>query len=578
MNAFSSFRRAAGRLALASCLLPIVCNALHADSTPPLTVGALVYSTMPSYSSHRPEMAVDGDPSTYFKSAYGMDDGDDFVVFFSQPIRIKSLRVATGTADHQDILTDGVVEISPDAAHYRIAASFDGTGIAAAVFPNIPVEAIRIRLSPGHSIPTLLIRDISVQTSVKITHAMLGPGRGFVDISQVPASQAPVIAKWADKAEEQMEAFWPDTAALLYSDDFITPNMVNVVYTTGPDVTGIAATGGGVMTVNTKWCQAHPEDTGLTVHETAHVIQAFSAYDPVWLVEGIADYIRWVKFEPEHFHPRINVKRATYHDAYQTTATFLAWCELHYDSELVTKLNRAVRFGTYRTDLFQKYCGKDVNTLWSEFITAYSADPAHIITTPVALADQPRLLPSITAGSSVAVDLSAAFNTVGILSDGTALTGAGGVDGEGNGYSAQLLGPTVTWKDVQFTLGPANRADLVSCHGEVVPVTSGNYSSLWLLGAAVEGNQIAQPVTVTYTDGSTENLSQNLSDWFQPQEFPGESRAVTMAYRTMASGLKDTRTFYVYSYGIRINRAKTVQSVTLPDNANVKLLAVTLAN
>jgi hypothetical protein len=578
MNIFSSFRHTVQNLVVSACLLPILCSALYADSTPTVTVGTLVYSTMPSYSSHRPEMAVDGDPSTYFKSAYGMGDGDDFVVLFSQPIRIQSLRVATGTPDHQDVLTDGVVETSPDAIHYTASASFDNTGIAAAALPNLLVEAIRIRLSPRHSIPKLLIRDISVQTSAKLSHAMLGPGRGFVDLSQVPASQAPVIAKWADKAEEQMESFWPDTAALLYSDDFITPNMVNVVYTTGPDVTGIAATGGGVMTVNTKWCQAHPEDTGLTVHETAHVIQAFSAYDPVWLVEGIADYIRWVKFEPEHFHPRIAVKKATYHDAYQTTATFLAWCELHYDSELVPKLNRAVRFGVYRPVMFQKYCGKDINTLWSEFVAAYQTDPAHIITPPVAPADQPRLLPAVTAGSSVPVDLSAAFNTVGILSDGMALAGSGGVDGEGNGYSAQLLGPTVIWKNVQFTLGPASSADLVSCHGSVLPVTAGNYSSLWLLGAAVEGNQMAQSLTVTYTDGSTESLSQNLSDWFQPQNFPGESRAAKMAYRTMASGLKDTRPFYVYSYGFRLDHAKTVQSLTLPDNANVKLLAVTLAN
>jgi hypothetical protein len=228
--------------------------------------------------------------------------------------------------------------------------------------------------------------------------------------------------------------------------------------------------------------------------------------------------------------------------------------------------------------MFQKYCGKDVNTLWSEFVVTYQADPAHIITPPVALADQPRLLPAVTAGSSVPVNLSVAFNTVGILNDGTALAGAGGVDGEGNGYSAQLLGPTVTWKNVQFTLGPVGSADLVSCHGSVIPVAAGSYSSLWLLGAAVEGNQMAQPVTVTYTDGSTESLSQNLSDWFQPQDFPGEGRAVKMAYRTMASGQKDTRPFYVYSYGFRLDHAKTVQSLTLPDNANVKVLAVTLAN
>ena len=123
-----------------------------------------------------------------------------------------------------------------------------------------------------------------------------GRGAAFYDISQ-----APDLTVWARTAETQMEEFWPDTEALLYTDKFIPPNMVNVIYRTGPHVTGVAATGGGVMEVNSAWCRAHADDTGLTVHETAHVIQAYSSYNPVWLVEGIADYIRWVRFEPEHF-------------------------------------------------------------------------------------------------------------------------------------------------------------------------------------------------------------------------------------------------------------------------------------
>jgi len=37
-------------------------------------------------------------------------------------------------------------------------------------------------------------------------------------------------------------------------------------------------------------------------------------------------------------------------------------------------------------------------------------------------------------------------------------------------------------------------------------------SSLWLLAAAVEGAQKAQVFTVTYTDGTQQELAQNLSD------------------------------------------------------------------
>ena len=552
----------------------LLCVPAHAAEKPaPATTEALVYSTMPSRAAHRPEMALDGDPSTYFQSAYGMGDGDEFLILLSRPIPLQSVRITTGNAEGDYLLTRAALETSPDGAHFRKSAAFNDQGVAEAALSGELVGAIRIRLDPGQGVSALAIREIAVSSPVKLSHVALGPGRGFVDVSQSPESAA-----WAAKAETQMERFWPDTAALLYSDGFITPNMVHVVYRSGPGVTEIAATGGGVMTVNPEWCRRHPDDTALTVHETAHVIQAFSAYNPVWLVEGIADYIRWVKFEPEHFHPRLNVQKSTYHDAYQTTAAFLAWCELHYDSALVTKLNRAVRFGTYKDDLFQKYCGKDVDALWAEFVAAYKVDPVNIITPPVAQADRPRLSPAFKEGSSVPVDLSSAFNTVGIFSDGKIVPGAAGVDAEGNGYSAALLSPKLTWIGPKFTLGPADGPDLVSCRGAVLNVPAGRYASLWLLGTAVEGAQMAQPFLVTYTDGSTETLAQNFSDWFQPQNFPGESRAVKMAYRNAANGARDARAFSVYSYGFSLNAAKTVQSVTLPSNDNVKILAVTLAN
>jgi hypothetical protein len=559
-------------LVAALCLVFAPFDGARANAKPPETAEALIYSTMPSTAAHRPEMAMDGDARSYFKSVYGMSDGDDFVILFSQPIPLESLHITTGDNDSQDTLTDGTVEIAPDAVHYSKAAAFDKDGVADTALHGKLVQALRIRVDTGKSAPALVIREIAIKSSTRISHIQWGPGRGFVDISQ-----APDLADWARTAERQMESFWADTAALLYSDDFITPNAVNVVYRTGPDVTAVAATGGGVMTVNSKWCRAHPEDTGLTVHETAHVIQS-TPYDPVWLVEGIADYIRWIKFEPEHYQPRIDTRTATYHDSYRTTATFLAWCELHYDSRLVTKLNHDVRFGTYRKDLFKRYCGKDVDTLWAEFATAYNSNPAGIITRPVAPGDRPRPLPTVRAGSSMPADLSAAFNTQGIVADGAQFSGASGFDSGGAAYSAALLGATLAWKEVQFHVGPANAANVATCQGQIIALPTGNYASLWLLGAAVEGGQMAQTFTVTYTDGTTATLIQNLSDWFQPQSFPGESRAVKMAYRNMANGVKDGRTFYAYSYGFSLDSTRAVKSLTLPNNANIKLVAITVAN
>ena len=50
-----------------------------------------------------------------------------------------------------------------------------------------------------------------------------------------------------------------------------------------------------------------------------------------------------------------------------------------------------------------------------------------------------------------------------------------------------------------------------------------------------------------------------------------------MPYRLIASGTEDVRTFYLYAYSLAINNAKTVASVTLPNNRYVVILAATLA-
>ena len=569
-------KRSARRFIETTCLvLPVLAasfgSRVVAAAVVPPTVEGLLYSTMPSEGTHHPEMAADSDEKTYFRSAYGMDDGDEFLLRLSQPIPVSVLKIMTGDPEGQDALTTGFVETSTDGVNFTRAATFNAQGVASKAMGGKLVQDVRIRLNSGAGIPALLIREITLTSPTKISHMQLGPGRGFIDLSE-----APDLTVWSQKAEAQMEQSWSDGAALLYTDKFLPPNMVHVVYRTGEGVTGVAATGGGVMTINSAWCRAHPENTGLTVHETAHVLQAYAGYNPVWLVEGIADYIRWVKFEPQNFHPRLNPKTATYHDSYQTSATFLAWCELHYDSALVSKLSKALRFGTYRNDMFAKYCGKDVDTLWAEFLVAYKADPVHIIIPPQAASELPRVLPAVQIGTSIPVDLSKIFDTAGITQDGATFSETGGMDGEGASFSADLLGKTLTTLGVTFHFAPAAAANAISSHENVIALPPTHCSSLWLLGTAVEGPQKAQVFTITYTDGTTEELAQNLSDWFQPQNFPGETRAVKMAYRNLSSGAKDARSFYLYSYGFSLPAAKTVKTLTLPQNPYVKIVAVSV--
>lgn len=58
-------------------------------------------------------------------------------------------------------------------------------------------------------------------------------------------------------------------------------------------------------------------------HELCHVIQSYPNYKAGWLVEGIADYVRFFQFEPETKIAPPDPKKSKYTDSYRTTAAFL---------------------------------------------------------------------------------------------------------------------------------------------------------------------------------------------------------------------------------------------------------------
>ena len=99
--------------------------------------------------------------------------------------------------------------------------------------------------------------------------------------------------------------------------------------------------------------------------------------------------------------------------------------------------------------------------------------------------------------------------------------------------------------------------------------------SISLLALGINGNQQGQSFAVTYSDGTSSVFTQSLSDWYTPQSYAGESIAAAMAYRINPSGDRDNRPFNLYGYSFALNAAKTVQSITLPANRNVVVLAMT---
>ncbi len=185
----------------------------------------------------------------------------------------------------------------------------------------------------------------------------------------VDTNDAADLKEWGGKAGTLCVEWFPKIAALLPSEGFTSPKEVALYF--DPAMKGVAHAANGTITISAAFVRAHPDDWGMVVHELTHVVQAYPAGGPGWLVEGIADWVRIVHFEQQAPRPKVT-RLASYKDAYKTTAVFLEWCEKQHGAGLVVKLNAALRAGKYRDELWKEITGKMVDDLWAEFAKTLS--------------------------------------------------------------------------------------------------------------------------------------------------------------------------------------------------------------
>lgn len=182
------------------------------------------------------------------------------------------------------------------------------------------------------------------------------------------------------------------------------------------------------------------------------------------------------------------------------------------------------------------------------------------------------------------VNLGGYAETYGIQTDGTADLD-NGYDGAGNALSYTFFGsPTGPSAQTYTSLSPAqtfyflppDAPDVVTAMGQTIAVPEGNYGTLSLLGDAVNGTQPNQTIQLNYTNGASTTVIQSFSDWFTPQNYPNEKAAMTMNYNLSSSGAQENAgsTIDLYEYSISVNPNLTLQSITLPIDKDVKILAM----
>ncbi len=187
-------------------------------------------------------------------------------------------------------------------------------------------------------------------------------------------SQAPELAEWAEnKLRPALDTWYPLIRDSLASDGFAAPKQFRVVIR---PMNGVAGTSDTEVQVSAEWIRSQlqrpewNEAVGSVIHELVHVVQQYKTRgNPGWLVEGIADYLRWFHYEPPEHRPRLrNPARARYSDGYQTTAGFLEYVARTHDHELVVKLNAAMRQGRYHPAIWKECTDLTMPELWSEYV------------------------------------------------------------------------------------------------------------------------------------------------------------------------------------------------------------------
>ncbi len=188
---------------------------------------------------------------------------------------------------------------------------------------------------------------------------------------------APELKGWVEKKlQPTLDKWYPMIIKALPSENFKPPARVAIAIT--EDYRGVAATAGNRVVCSADWFKKNynGEGAGAVVHELVHVVQQYGRTrggqpNPGWLVEGVADYIRWFKYEPTPTgtRPR-NPDQAKYTDSYRITAGFLNFVVEKRDKQIVAKLNRAMRQGKYSPERWKEYTGKTLDALWEEYVAA----------------------------------------------------------------------------------------------------------------------------------------------------------------------------------------------------------------
>lgn len=268
--------------------------------------------------------------------------------------------------------------------------------LIAAMLALLPAHASRAADPPAAPEKETKPAEKPAERDVIVAHAEGGYEIDF-DVTETPELKEWVTTKLQPACVE----WYPKIVKMLPSEGYEAPKKFPVIFRR--DGRGVAATAGTRVFCDYPWFSKNLEGeaAGAVVHELVHVVQQYGRArraegerradgprtgdaasggeaqrpaegqrrprNPGYLVEGLADWIRWFNFEPENLRPHPNPERAKYTDSYRTTAHFLNYVVQKYDKDLIRKLNALMREGKYDDAWWKQDTGKTLEELGAEW-------------------------------------------------------------------------------------------------------------------------------------------------------------------------------------------------------------------
>ncbi|MCA9171489.1 MAG: hypothetical protein KDB23_27665, partial [Planctomycetales bacterium] len=202
----------------------------------------------------------------------------------------------------------------------------------------------------------------------------------------IDTTATPDLTEWANTQLAPVVREWyPKIVNMLPGEGFEAPRAFNIKFNETND--GVAYCSGTEINCSSGWFRRNlqGEGKGSVVHEMVDVVKQYygrrcsrrnadprAMRTPIWLQEGIPDFIRWFLYEPQsrgaEINPR-NLENARYDANYRISANFINWVVRHHDFDLIQKINHELRSGNYTGDLWKTTTGKTVEELGAEWRT-----------------------------------------------------------------------------------------------------------------------------------------------------------------------------------------------------------------